>query len=147
MKPQKKPSENRRPVRSKDFFSDLARKVTYISGRTTSFITAFLLIVVWLITGPYFGFSDTWQLVVNTATTIITFLMVFIIQNTQNRETEAIEIKLDELILYHKGAHRALMDAEDLTQEELEEIRKTYEQKAQVARKLIEKRKKRSKTK
>jgi len=147
MKSQQKPSENHTPVRSKDLFSDLARKVTSISGRTSSFLAACAFIVIWLITGPYFDFSDTWQLVVNTATTIITFLMVFVIQNTQNRETEAIEIKLDELILYHKGAHKALLDAEDMTQEELEEIRKTYEQKAQTARQLLEKRKKRSKTK
>ncbi len=147
MKSQKATPKRPANQRSTDLFSELARKVTYISGHTSSFLVVFVFIVIWLITGPLFGFSDTWQLVINTASSVITFLMVFIIQNSQNRESEAIEIKLDELILYHKGTHHSLMDAEDMTQEELEKIRHTYEQKAQAARELIEKRKKRSKTK
>lgn len=143
----RKSQKKQAPVHSRDRFSDLARVVTEVAGHTSSFLTVLAFIIIWLITGPLFGFSDTWQLVINTASSVITFLMVFIIQNSQNRESEAIEIKLDELILYHKGAHHSLMDAEDMTQEELEKIRHTYEQKAQAARALIEKRKKRPKSK
>jgi low affinity Fe/Cu permease len=90
------------------------------------FVIAVGLIVVWLATGPLFGFSDTWQLVINTGTTIITFLMVFLIQNTQNRDTEAIQVKLDELIRATKGAHNALLDLEELTDEKLDAFRTRY---------------------
>lgn len=90
-------------------------------------------ILVWLVTGPIFNFSDTWQLVVNTATTIITFLMVFLIQNTQNRDSEALQLKLDELLRSSQGAHNALLDIEELSEEELDEIKKCYEKLAQRA--------------
>jgi low affinity Fe/Cu permease len=92
------------------------------------------VITAWLALGPAFGFSDTWQLVINTATTIITFLMVFLIQNTQNRDTEAVQIKLDELIRAQKKANNALLDLEDLDEEHLEEIRKGYLSLARKAR-------------
>lgn len=102
-------------------------------------MTAVLIIVIWAITGPLFGFSDTWQLVINTGTTIITFLMVFLIQNTQNRDTEALQIKLDELIRAMNGAHNALLDLEELDEKELDRIRETYRKLAQKAREDIKK--------
>src|SRR5512145_3400551 len=95
---------------------------------------AVVVILVWAITGPIFGFSDTWQLVINTATTIVTFLMVFVIQNTQNRDGEAIQIKLDELIRAVDGAHNSLLDLEELREDELETIRKRYLELADDAR-------------
>jgi low affinity Fe/Cu permease len=98
------------------------------------FVLAVAVIAVWLITGPIFGFSDTWQLIINTATTIVTFLMVFLIQNTQNRDTEAIQIKLDELIRATKGAHNALLDLEELEEEQLDAFRAKYEALASAAR-------------
>jgi low affinity Fe/Cu permease len=95
------------------------------------------LIVVWGATGPIFGFSDTWQLVINTGTTIVTFLMVFLIQNTQNRDSEAMHIKLDELIRSIEGAHNALLDLEELTQQDLDRIRSRYQQLAASAREKL----------
>ena len=97
------------------------------------------LIVVWLITGPIFGYSDTWQLVINTGTTIVTFLMVFLIQNTQNRDTAAIQLKLDELIRATQGAHNALMDIEELEERQLEVFRARYERLAAEARSALQK--------
>ena len=88
----------------------------------------------WIVTGPIFDFSDTWQLVINTGTTIVTFLMVFLIQNTQNRDTEAIQVKLDELIRATKGAHNALLDLEELEEENLDAFRTKYEALASAAR-------------
>ena len=96
---------------------------------------AVVVILAWVITGPIFGFSDTWQLVINTGTTIVTFLMVFLIQNTQNRDSEAIQIKLDELIRAVKGAHNALLDLEELEDEEIDRLRDHYEMIAERARK------------
>jgi low affinity Fe/Cu permease len=95
---------------------------------------AVVVILTWVITGPIFGFSDTWQLVINTGTTIVTFLMVFLIQNTQNRDSEAVQIKLDELIRAVKGAHNALLDLEELEDEELDRMRAYYERIAERAR-------------
>jgi low affinity Fe/Cu permease len=95
---------------------------------------AVAVVVVWIVTGPIFGFSDTWQLVINTGTTIVTFLMVFLIQNTQNRDTEAIQIKLDELIRSTKGAHNALLDLEELEEEALDVFRRKYQVLAASAR-------------
>jgi low affinity Fe/Cu permease len=92
------------------------------------------LIIVWLVSGPLFGFSDTWQLVINTGTTIVTFLMVFLIQNTQNRDTEAMQVKLDELIRATKGAHNALLDLEELEEEKLDAFRAKYRALADTAR-------------
>ncbi len=115
-------------------FTRLAQWCETMAGRPLAFSAAFALIVLWLLTGPVFGFSDTWQLIINTSTTIITFLMVFLIQNSQNRDTQAIQIKLDELIRATSGAHVALLDLEKLSEEELSEIRKDYGRLADLAR-------------
>ena len=114
-----------------DRFSTIVTKVT---GRPAAFLTAFTIVIVWAVSGPLFGFSDTWQLVINTGTTIITFLMVFLIQNTQNRDTEAMQIKLDELLRSHRPADNALLDLEELEEEELDELRKSYEALARRSR-------------
>ena len=103
-------------------------------GHPTAFVLAIAAILVWLVTGPIFGFSDTWQLVINTGTTIVTFLMVFLIQNTQNRDSMALQLKLDELIRAMQGAHNALLDLEELTESDLEKVRKTYQELALRAR-------------
>ncbi|MBS0271274.1 MAG: low affinity iron permease family protein [Proteobacteria bacterium] len=118
-------------------FSTFARFVAHASGQPTAFVLACSVVILWLVTGPIFGFSDTWQLVINTGTTIVTFMMVFLIQNTQNRDGEAIQIKLDELIRAHKGAHNALLDLEELTQEQLNHIKMKYEKLAEDARKEL----------
>ena len=115
------------------WFTRFAKKAAHFTGRPVAFGIATGFILAWLISGPIFGFSEPWQLVVNTATTIVTFLMVFLIQNTQNRDTAAIQIKLDELIRVTSG-HNALMDLEELDEEELERFRKKYERLAAKAR-------------
>lgn len=107
-------------------FDTFSSKVTKATGRPGAFILACLIILVWAVTGPIFGFSDTWQLVINTGTTIITFLMVFVIQQSQNKDTMAVQLKLNELIAATKGASNRLVDIEDLTEEELETIKKFY---------------------
>ena len=107
-----------------------------------TFMIAVAIILIWAITGPIFKFSDTWQLVINTGTTIITFLMVFLIQNTQNRDTEALQIKLDELIRAVESAHNALLDLEELDDDELDIIRKDYLELAKTARAEIKSRRK-----
>ena len=103
-------------------------------GRPAAFALAIGLIAAWIVAGPVFGFSDTWQLVINTTTTIVTFLMVFLIQNTQNRDAEAIHLKLDELIKTMEGAHNALLDLEELEEADLDRIREHYERLAREAR-------------
>ena len=115
-------------------FSKLARRVATLSGRPATFLAASAAIVLWAVSGPFFGFSDTWQLIVNTSTTVITFLMVFIIQSTQNRDTTALQIKLDELIRATQGAHNALLDLEELTEADLDRVRADYERLAEEAR-------------
>jgi low affinity Fe/Cu permease len=104
-------------------------------GHPVAFSVATISILAWMVTGPLFQFSDTWQLVINTGTTIITFLMVFLIQNTQNRDSAAVQLKLDELIRSTKGAHTALLDIEELTQVELDGIMSRYKKLARQARK------------
>jgi low affinity Fe/Cu permease len=120
-------------------FSLVARRIAALSGRPSVFLLAVSGVVLWAVSGPLFGFSNTWQLVINTTTTIITFLMVFIIQNTQNRDTEAMQIKLDELIRATQGAHNALLDLEDLEEEQLERYRRRYEALAAAARAKLKK--------
>jgi low affinity Fe/Cu permease len=115
-------------------FTRCAKATSRAAGRPWAFIIACALIVAWLISGPYFHYSDTWQLVINTSTTIITFLMVFLIQSTQNRDAEALQVKLDELLRVTVGAHNALLDLEELEEHELERIRGGYTRLAQQAR-------------
>ncbi|TAK90142.1 MAG: low affinity iron permease family protein [Burkholderiaceae bacterium] len=121
-------------MKSAAWYSRFAKSAAHFCGRPRVFTLAVAVIAVWLITGPIFGFSDTWQLVINTGTTIVTFLMVFLIQNTQNRDTEAIQVKLDELIRSTKGAHNALLDLEELEEETLDAFRKKYQALATAAR-------------
>lgn len=115
-------------------YGDVAKRVSRWCGRPGTFVLALSVIAIWIVTGPIFGFSDTWQLVINTGTTIVTFLMVFLIQNTQNRDTAAIQLKLDELIRATKGAHNALLDLEELDEAMLEDFRTRYERLARAAR-------------
>ncbi len=115
-------------------FDRFARLFGRLSGRPVAFNIALAVILVWVISGPIFGFSDTWQLVINTATTIVTFLMVFLIQHTQNRDTEALQVKLDELIRAVEKADNALLDLEEMEEEELALLRKKYVGLARVAR-------------
>ena len=118
-------------------FSRFAKWASRSTGRPASFALASFVIMAWIVTGPLFGYSDTWQLVINTATTIITFLMVFLIQNTQNRDTEAIQIKLDELIRAMNGAHDALLDLEELDERTLDAFRDKYQRLAREARQRL----------
>jgi low affinity Fe/Cu permease len=115
-------------------FSYIARRIAVLSGRPAVFLLALTAVILWGLSGPIFDYSNTWQLIINTTTTIITFLMVFIIQNTQNRDTEAMQIKLDELIRATQGAHTSLLDLEELEEDELDRYRKRYEALAAMAR-------------
>jgi low affinity Fe/Cu permease len=115
-------------------FTRLAKLTSQAAGHPATFVTAVLIILVWAVTGPIFEFRDTWQLVINTGTTIITFLMVFLIQNTQNRDSAAMQLKLDELIRAINGAHNGLLDLEELSEEELDKIRAHYESLARKSR-------------
>ncbi|MGI8555063.1 MAG: low affinity iron permease family protein [Pyrinomonadaceae bacterium] len=115
------------------FFTRFAKWTSNITGKSYTFIGAAAVIVIWAVTGPIFNYSDTWQLVINTGTTIITFLMVFLIQNTQNRDTEALQLKLDELISSVKEANNRVLDLEELDDKELDEIRRGYLEKAKKA--------------
>ncbi len=119
-------------------YASLAKKVSQWCGRPSTFALAAGVIVIWLVTGPLFGFSNTWQLIINTGTTIVTFLMVFLIQSTQNRDTAAIQLKLDELIRATQGAHNALLDLEELDERRLEMFRARYEHLAAEARSGLE---------
>jgi low affinity Fe/Cu permease len=115
-------------------YTNIAKRVSSWCGRPGTFVLALGVIAVWVVTGPVFGYSDTWQLVINTGTTIVTFLMVFLIQNTQNRDTAAIQLKLDELIRATAGAHNALLDLEELDEKALAGFRNRYEDLARQAR-------------
>jgi low affinity Fe/Cu permease len=123
-----------RPTKSNAWFTRFAKRTSRLVGRPAAFISAAGLVVLWGLTGPMFGYSEGWQLVINTGTTIVTFLMVFVIQNTQNRDSEAIQIKLDELIRVSKGAQNALLNLEELEEEELDSIREKYVEVAENAR-------------
>ena len=115
-------------------FERLANRVAAVAGRPRAFLIALSVVIIWGLSGPVFHWSDTWQLVINTGTTIITFLMVFLIQSTQNRDTEAMQIKLDELIRATSGAHNKLLDLEEREEGELDELRQEYEDMATRAR-------------
>jgi low affinity Fe/Cu permease len=128
----KKPHQT--TIVKRDFFTRFAKWAARATGQPSAFFVAAGVILVWAVTGPIFGFSDTWQLVVNTGTTIITFLMVFLIQNTQNRDTLAVHLKLDELIRSQKGAHTALLNLEELSTEELDRFQQVYLEMAAKAR-------------
>jgi len=119
----------------KKIFEKIAHRVTVFSGSTPAFIIALSVIIIWGITGPVFQFSDTWQLVINTGTTIVTFLMVFLIQRMQNKDSKAIHLKLNELVAVMKGASNRLIDAEDMDEEELETLSKFYRKLAEMAKK------------
>lgn len=126
-----------RPTKSRSLFTRFAKATARYSGKPQTFMLAGLVIVVWAVTGPLFDYSDTWQLVINTGTTVVTFLMVFLIQATQNRDAEAVQIKLDELIRAMEGAHNVLLDLEELEDRELDRIKLSYEHLAEQARERI----------
>src|SRR5215217_7736908 len=115
-------------------FTRFAKWTSRATGHPATFVAAVLVLLVWAVSGPIFGFSDTWQLVINTGTTIITFLMVFLIQNTQNRDSAAMQLKLDEVIRAINGAHNGLLDLEELSDEELDRIKGHYEALARKSR-------------
>ena len=119
---------------SSSWFTIFAKWVAHLMGRPLTFIWAVLVIVIWAATGPLFHYSDTWQLIINTSTTIVTFLMVFVIQNTQNRDSEAIQVKLDELIKTNQEANNMLLNLEELNEDDIEKIRATYEELAEQSR-------------
>jgi low affinity Fe/Cu permease len=123
--------------RSRSWFDRFARWTSRATGRPAIFSLALLVVLAWVVTGPLFGFSDTWQLVINTGTTIVTFLMVFLIQSTQNRDTEALQVKLDELIRAMHGARNELLDLEELDEKHLDAIRDRYEKLAEQARRRL----------
>jgi low affinity Fe/Cu permease len=131
-----------RPTKSRSWFTRFAKRTALITGRPSTFLLAAAVILVWAITGPLFHFSDTWQLVINTGTTVVTFLMVFLIQSTQNRDAEATQVKLDELIRAVGHARNELLDLEELEETDLDELRQTYLEMAKRARgEIAEKRK------
>ena len=123
-----------------ELFSRFSHLVSHLSGRPATFAIAVLLVAAWAVTGPFFGFSETWQLVINTATTIITFLMVFVLQNTQERDGEAVQAKLDELIFAVKGADNRFVQAEKLTDHELHALRERLLKQCEAADSEIERR-------
>lgn len=112
-----------------ELFRQISKTISKVTGSVWTFLTAVALILSWLATGPFFGFSDTWQLAINSTTTVVTFLMVFIIQNTQNRDSKAIHLKLDELIQANKGASLKMVDIENLPDNQLEEMLQTFKNK------------------
>ncbi len=123
-------------MRKLGWFTRTAKAASRFTGRPLCFALALGVVLAWVATGPLFDFSDTWQLVINTGTTVITFLMVFLIQNTQNRDTQALQIKLDELIRATQGAHNALLDLEELEERDLQQFQDRYEDLARKAREV-----------
>ncbi len=126
-------------MKLRSVFNLVAKRASYAAGTPWTFLGAVSIVLIWALSGPVFKFNDTWQLVINTGTTIITFLMVFLIQHSQNADTAAIQIKLDELIRVTAEANNELLDLEELDEERLEEIRRTYEQMARDATKALDK--------
>jgi low affinity Fe/Cu permease len=125
-------------ARAPSTFTRLARSTSRLAGRPLTFAFVVLIVIAWAVSGPFFHYSDSWQLTINTGTTIVTFLMVFLIQATQNRDAEAIQIKLDELIRCLDGAHNALLDLEELEEEDLVKLHANYVQLAERARKALD---------
>ena len=126
------------PAKSRSLFTRFSKATARATGQPRTFAIALGLIVVWAVTGPLFHFSDTWQLVVNTGTTVVTFLMVFLIQSTQNRDAEAVHIKLDELLRVTVGAHNVLLDLEELEEQDIEKLRAAYCRLAEEARRGLD---------
>jgi len=124
-------------MKNQSLFSRFANAAAHVTGRPLTFMLALLVVAAWAVSGPVFHYSDTWQLVINTGTTIVTFLMVFLIQNTQNRDGAALQIKLDELIRAMEGAHNALLDLEELDEQLLDRMRQRYRKLAERARKDV----------
>src|SRR6187401_920208 len=122
------------PAKSNSWFTRFAKATAHATGQPSAFAIAVFVVAAWAISGPLFHWSDTWQLVVNTGTTIVTFLMVFLIQSTQNRDSEAVQVKLDELLRVTPGAHNVLLNLEELDERELEKIRALYCRLADKAR-------------
>jgi low affinity Fe/Cu permease len=135
-----KPNNHHRPLAAK--FAVFAQKTSQWTGHPTAFLLAVAVVFIWIITGPVFKYSDTWQLVINTGTTIVTFLMVFLIQNTQNRDMLSMQLKLSELVLAMKGAEDKFATIEDLTDDELEKLHEDSHKRAAIARKHLEDRRK-----
>lgn len=133
-KRKKKEPEQKKPGSLKFFFSRFSAKVTKVTGGVYAFIVAIAIVIVWAVSGPLFNFSDTWQLVINTGTTIVTFLMVFVIQHSQNKDTVALQLKLDELIAVSKASNK-LINVENLTDEELEVMKKFYSNLSNITKK------------
>ena len=123
--------------RRASWFPAFAHRLAVLAGRGPAFALALGVVLVWIVSGPFFDYSDTWQLAINTGTTIVTFLMVFLIQNTQNRDTEAIQLKLDEIIRATGGAHNAMLDMEQASDEQLEELHQRYNELAAMAREKL----------
>jgi len=121
-----------------EFFRHLAHRSALIVGSPWAFVTSVLLVIVWALAGPYYGYSDTWQLVVNTGTTVLTFLMIFLVQNTQNRDGRAIQLKLDELIRASKSSRNQLINLEDFSDEEMEKIHQQFRELHEQARRKKE---------
>lgn len=132
-----KKKKKQRPKPSRSWYGLFARKIAEAAGNPSTFTIACLIIVAWGITGPLFGYSDTWQLVINTGTTIVTFLMGFLIQNTQGRDTDAIQIKLDELIRKTKGARQDIIGLEDLSEDQLIDIHRRYKSLSRATKKML----------
>jgi low affinity Fe/Cu permease len=128
-------SKSRRNLKTARFFNKISGYITHKAGSPTVSVIAFLIIIIWAVLGPVFNFSDTWQLFINTGTTIITFLMVFIIQQSQNKDTAAIQLKLNELIASNERASNRLVDIEDLTEDEIMVLKKYYIRLSEKARK------------
>jgi low affinity Fe/Cu permease len=126
------------PAKSRSLFTRISKATAHATGQPLTFVVALLLIIVWAVTGPLFQWSDTWQLVINTGTTIVTFLMVFLIQSTQNRDAEAVHIKLDELLRVTAGAHNVLLDLEELEERDLAKLRAAYCRLADEARRGLD---------
>jgi low affinity Fe/Cu permease len=130
--------------KTSDWFDSFARNASHLCGKPVAFLLAVAVVIAWAVTGPIFRYSDTWQLVINTGTTIITFLMVFLIQNTQNRDSIAVQVKLAELIIAVEGAHNRLANCEDLSEDELEKLHAQYGELAKTVDTELESRRKKA---